>query len=422
MTWNLNTATLLIPLLFLLAGLTITVAIDPYIRRKHRIVMLVIVALSVTLAAQNLLEDWLAAGPPQWFWRTTMAIYGYTVRPVFLILFLYIVQPEKKHQIAWGLAVVNGVVYMTAYFSHLCFWIGSGNRFFRGPLAYICLYVSVILLGDLLVQSIRNYRTGGKREKLIPIFIVVMILVSVYLDSVVKDTGQPVTFLTIAIVASSMFYYIWLHLQFVREHEDDLKAKQRIQIMLSQIQPHFLYNTLGAIKSIYYDDPELAREAIDHFTDFLRHNMDSLTEDKPIFFAKEMEHVKRYLELLQLRFGESLNVEYDLECTDFRIPTLTLQPLVENAVTYGVRKNYKGNGLVIIRSRELPDHYEISVIDNGPGFVPDSVSGDRERSHIGIQNVRARLRSVIGGKLEINSEPGKGTTATIILPKEKEEV
>ena len=420
MIWNLNTVALLVPLLFLLVGLTITVVTDPYISRKHRRVMGVIIVLSFVLIAQNLLEDWLAAGEPQWFLRTTLAICGYTLRPVFLILFLYIIQPEKKHLLAWGLAIVNWGIYMTAYFSHLCFWIGSGNRFFRGPLAFTCLYVSVILLGDLLVQSIRNNQTGGNQEKLIPIFTVVMILASVYLDGRVYNDRQPVTFLTVAIVTSSMFYYIWLHLQFVREHEDDLKARQRIQIMLGQIQPHFLYNTLGAIKSTYYDDPELARGAIDQFTDFLRHNMDSLTDDQPISFEKELAHVRCYLDLLQLRFGDSLHVEYDLECTDFRIPTLTLQPLVENAVSYGVRKNPKGNGLVIIRTRELPESYEVSVIDNGPGFVPDNVPGDSERSHIGIQNVRSRLHSAIGAELTIRSEPGKGTAAVMILPKGKE--
>ena len=420
MIWNLNTTALLVPLLFLLTGLTITVVIDPYISRKHRRVMLVIIVLSFTLIIQNIWEDYLSAGELRWFLRTTLAIYGYTLRPVFLILFLYIIQPEKKHLLAWGLAIVNWGIYMTAYFSHLCFWISSGNGFFRGPLAFTCLYVSVILLGDLLVQSIRNNQTGGNQEKLIPIFTVVMILASVYLDGRVYNDRQPVTFLTVAIVTSSMFYYIWLHLQFAREHEDDLKARQRIQIMLGQIQPHFLYNTLGAIKSTYYDDPELARRAIDQFTDFLRHNMDSLTDDQPISFEKELAHVRCYLDLLQLRFGDSLHVEYDLECIDFRIPTLTLQPLVENAVSYGVRKNPKGNGLVIIRTRELPESYEVSVIDNGPGFVPDNVPGDSERSHIGIQNVRSRLHSAIGAELTIRSEPGKGTAAVMILPKGKE--
>ena len=104
MPLDLTTVTPLFPLFFSLIGLTFTVMIDPYISRRNRIIMLVILALSVTLIAQNLLEDWLATGPPQWFWRTTVSIYGYIVRPVFLILFLYIIHPEKKHLPAWGLA------------------------------------------------------------------------------------------------------------------------------------------------------------------------------------------------------------------------------------------------------------------------------------------------------------------------------
>ena len=147
--------------------------------------------------------------------------------------------------------------------------------------------------------------------------------------------------------------------------------------------------------------------------------MDSLSENEPIPFTTELEHVKHFLALQQLRFEAALDVEYDLECTDFRLPTLTLQPIVENAVTYGVRKNPKGKGKVIIRSREYSDRWEVRVIDNGPGFVPETIPEDRYRSHIGIQNVRERLRYSIGGDLQMHSALGKGTTAIIILPKEK---
>ena len=118
MVWNLNTVALLVPLLFLLVGLTITVVTDPYISRKHRRVMGVIIILSFILIAQNIWEDYIAAGEPQWFLRTTLAICGYTLRPLFLILFLYIVQPGKKYLGCWALAILNWGIYMTAYFSH----------------------------------------------------------------------------------------------------------------------------------------------------------------------------------------------------------------------------------------------------------------------------------------------------------------
>jgi len=418
MVWNLNTAALLIPLLFLLVGLATTVVIDPYISRKHRRVMGVIIVLSFILIAQNIGEDYLAAGELRWFWRTTLAICGYTLRPVFLILFFYIIQPEKKHLLAWGLAIVNWGIYMTAYFSHLCFWIGSGNRFFRGPLAFTCLYVSVILLGDLLVQSIRNNQTGGKQEKLIPIFIVVMILASVYLDGRVYNDRQPVTFLTIAIVASSMFYYIWLHMRFVQDHEDDLKARQRIQIMLSQIQPHFLYNTLSVIQDLCHSDPARAEIATVAFSQYLRGNMDSLLSETTIPFEDEWKHTRGYLDLEQMRFEGKLKVRYDIGCTSFDLPPLSLQPIVENAVNHGVRANPDGAGIVTIATREYPDRYEITVTDTGPGFDPDNPPEKQGRTHVGVQNVRERLAGLCDGTLTIASQIGRGTTATISLPKE----
>ena len=146
--------------------------------------------------------------------------------------------------------------------------------------------------------------------------------------------------------------------------------------------------------------------------------MDSLSINSPIPFANELEHTKHYVYLQQLRFGEALRVKYDLACTEFYLPTLTLQPIVENAVRYGVRKTSTGEGTVTIRTREYPGYYEIMVIDNGPGFDPN-VSKEDGLSHMGLKNVRERLQRICDGKLEIWSELGKGTVVTMILPKKK---
>jgi sensor histidine kinase YesM len=140
-----------------------------------------------------------------------------------------------------------------------------------------------------------------------------------------------------------------------------------------------------------------------------------------ILFSQELEHTQMYLELEKMRFGESLQVTYDLECTEFIIPTLTLQPLVENAVRHGVRGNPDGKGTVTISSREEEAHYLISVSDDGPGFDTGTKNEDG-RSHIGIDNVRERLRTICGGDLEIESRAGEGTKATILLPKAGKEI
>ena len=419
MAWNVNTLALLVPLLFLLVGLAVTVALDPYISRKHHNVMLIIIALSIVLIGQNLLSDVLETGLPRPMLRTAVSVLGYTIRPVFLILFLYIVQPGKKYLACWGLAIVNLAINMTAFFSHLCFWITEDNHYQGGPLSSATLIISIILMAYWLFESIRNYRASRKRDVLIPVLVVVIILVSVYMDDQAGKLSQPITFLTFAIVISSVFYYIWLHLRFVRDHEDDLKAQQRIQIMLSQIQPHFLYNTLSAIQYLCDHDPKAAGTVTEDFSRYLQGNMSALKDDGEIPFAQELEHTKIYLEIEQVRYEDALRVEYDITCTDFSLPTLTLQPIVENAVRHGARGK-KGVGTVTIATREYPDRYEITVADDGPGFDPEApVLADDGREHIGIANVRERLKQISGGALRIRSEKGKGTVVTIELPKKQ---
>ena len=418
MVWNLNTVALLVPLLFLLIGLTITVAMDPYISRKHRRVMGVIIVLSFTLIVQNIWDDYLAAGELQWFLRTTLAVCGYTLRPVFLILFLYIVRPERKYLGCWALAILNWVIQMTAYFSHLCFWINEKNHYEGGPLSRACLVISLILLLYWLYQSAWNYRAARKKNMLIPLLVVLIILVSVFLDDKVGYSEQPITYLTFGIVISSMLYYIWLHLRFVQDHEDDLKARQRMRIMLSQIQPHFLYNTLSVIQDLCHSDPARAEIATVAFSQYLRGNMDSLFSETTIPFEDEWKHTQGYLDLEQMRFEGKLEVRYDIGCTSFDLPPLSLQPIVENAVNHGVRANPDGAGIVTIATREYPDRYEITVTDTGPGFDPDNPPEKQGRTHVGVQNVRERLASLCGGTLTIMSEIGRGTTATISLPKE----
>ena len=195
-------------------------------------------------------------------------------------------------------------------------------------------------------------------------------------------------------------------------------AQSRISIMLSQIQPHFLYNTLSAIAYLCDKNPKLARKATEEFAQYLRGNMDSLKQRAPVPFTAELRHLEIYLSLEKLRFEDELNIVYDIQAKDFMLPSLTVQPLVENAVKYGVGKAEDG-GTVTISTRECEDHYEIVVDDDGVGYDP-YVKQDDGRTHIGIDNVKSRLWSMSKGTLEIVSRKGAGTTATIRLPKEEE--
>ena len=402
----------LAPLVLLLCGLIITVSLDQYLRKDSRKNMLAIVVLCFSLLAQNLLENRLTRGDTMSPWRTFSSVYGYCVRPVILVLFLCIVQPAKKHWAGWALVGGNAAIYLTAFFSSLTFRITEDNHYVGGPLANTCMVVSMVLLGILLWQTFQSFQGHKKREMMIPLFVVGMIIVSVIMDRYLWEYAQAVEYLTIAVIVSCVFFYVWLHLQFVREHERDLLAENRIKIIMSQIQPSFLYNTIGTFKALCRKDPNQAAEVADKFGQYLKQNLDTLETDGLIPADKELEHTRLYAEIEMVRY-ENVRVEYDLQDLDFSIPPLTIQPMVENAIRHGVRIREKG--IVRVSTKKVEKGHEITIWDNGMGFDVATLKREDEK-HAGIRNVRERIEKLCGGSLIAQSEMGKGTTIFIRLP------
>ena len=395
-----------IALLLQLGGLVFAIFSDPYIRTAHRNLLLGAVAAVFTLILQNqfvqspqamLLGQYrLSDGL-----LTLLTVYGYCVRPVVLVLFMRIVSEDRR---PWLLVAVNAVVNVTALFSGLAFTIVDGV-FHRGAMGYTTHVIGALLLIWDVWLSYRYQK--GKKGASYPIFIAGLLLVATALDTWVL-TEYRISLLTVTIVSACVFYYIWLHLEFVRAHEQALMTEQRVQIMLSQIKPHFLYNALGAIEELCGSDPPLAKAASVKFAQYLRGNMDALSAEGMIPFEREFAHTRLYLELEQLRFEDALQVRYDVACTDFKLPTLTLEPLAENAVRHGVRGNADGVGTVTVSTREYPDHYEVSVTDDGPGFDPASLPDDGD-SHIGLRNVRQRLTLLYGDRGTVTlTQPEEG--------------
>ena len=195
----------------------------------------------------------------------------------------------------------------------------------------------------------------------------------------------------------------------------------QVSVMVSQIQPHFMYNALTSIAMMCTIDPEVAQEATVTFADYLRGNMDSLKQKEPVPFEMELEHLKKYLYIEQLRFGKKLKIEYDIQATAFRLPLLSIQPLVENAVKHGVGMKREG-GTVTIATRETDTAYEVIISDDGVGFDADEVKKRQEtkndgRSHVGMENIRKRLHDQCNAEVVITSTVGEGTIAKVIIPK-----
>ena len=193
-------------------------------------------------------------------------------------------------------------------------------------------------------------------------------------------------------------------------------TESRVSTMMSQIRPHFIYNTLGSIEQLCSIDPPKAGELVHNFAKYLRGNFGELDNPKPILMSQEMEHVRHYISIENVRFPD-MTFSFEMNSDDFHIPALTIQPIVENAIKHGLMKLQKG-GIIRVVSYETDTHYCVRVEDDGVGFDTDILLDERKR--VGIRNIRGRLKAMVNGTLEIKSTEGVGTTVLIKIPKEVE--
>ncbi|VBB05953.1 signal transduction histidine kinase internal region [Lucifera butyrica] len=204
------------------------------------------------------------------------------------------------------------------------------------------------------------------------------------------------------------------------DRQAKLASRAELKALYAQINPHFLFNTLNTISSLIRTKPDLARELLLKFSAIFRHVLHKTGRN--ITIAEELSQVEAYLSIEQARYGDKLAVREDISpgVEKYLIPSLTVQPLVENAIRHGLQPKEEG-GCIFLRIVEREREIEISVKDNGVGMdlaVNHPLSG-RNREGIGLVNVHERLRGQYGASwgLTLQSQRGKGTTVTMRLPK-----
>ncbi|MCR5654180.1 MAG: histidine kinase [Lachnospiraceae bacterium] len=186
------------------------------------------------------------------------------------------------------------------------------------------------------------------------------------------------------------------------------------RLMQHQIRPHFIFNSLLAIKQLCIESPKAAAEALQHFASYLRTNLEAMTSEEMIPFSQEILSIKEYVALEQADPASRFLVRYDVDFDDFELPILTVQPMVENAIRHGIATR-KGDGVVTIRTALEEENVVITVEDNGQG-VPVETRQQAEHRSTGIQNVKERLRLLCNGELAtINT--GHGTIVRITIPR-----
>jgi two-component system LytT family sensor kinase len=200
------------------------------------------------------------------------------------------------------------------------------------------------------------------------------------------------------------------------QEQEKLLLAAKVEALKSQINPHFLFNTLASISSLIRSQPETARTVIIRLSGLLRRLMRS--HQHFVTLREELESIDEYLDIEVVRFGPMLQVrkEVGADTLDVIVPSMILQPLVENSIKHGLSRKV-GAGSILIRSRREHGRVVIEVEDDGMGFLMDALETPMS-SGIGLTNVRERLHVIYGAtyQLKLTSEPGKGTSARIEIP------
>ncbi|MDP4157619.1 MAG: histidine kinase, partial [Bacillota bacterium] len=195
--------------------------------------------------------------------------------------------------------------------------------------------------------------------------------------------------------------------------------KAELKALQTKINPHFLFNALNAIASTTRRNPDKARELIITLSSYMRYNLE--LSDEFIDIHDELQQVHDYVEIEKARFGTKLQVEYDIEEVDVKVPSLLIQPLVENAIIHGILKT-KGPGSVLIAVKDLGDRVRVSVKDTGAGIADEVVENlyhdDVPANKIGLYNVHQRVKLIYGKGLTIK-RLSPGTEVYFDIVKEK---
>ena len=355
----------------------------------------------------------------------------YIIRPFIILLEIIIILPGRRNHILFTIpAVINALLFVPAAFgARFVFWIDEKNRWQATPLSDSVYIVQLIYVLSLFVLSIHHFKKKNLNLSIIISTIVILSFSIAFLESrdILSGFVTPVTSLCV------LTYYIYLTSIYKQELYEQMLEKEkqitddRMELLRSRIQPHFIYNSVNIIRTLIRTDKERAIETIDDFSDYLKAHFRNIESDDMISFEAEIDNVKAFLSLAEADRTRDINIVYDLRETDFRIPQLSLEPIIENAVRHGIDEDGR---TITISSFRKDNCFVIRTVDSGKGThitgsdqtgeaknitSSNTVKNESGRLAIGISNTRKRLELLCDGRLEVNITPN-GTTADIIIP------
>lgn len=346
----------------------------------------------------------------------TNSLFSSLLIPPFTLYLLRCVGKNwKRSRLFYAVISLWAVYFVLLVVTQFTTWIyyyTPDNVYHRGPWYPLLLIPPILLMVVNLIGVYRNRAALTHRQR----FAFSLYFAIPLVCMVIQMRFYGLLLIVLGTSVAVLFMFVFLLIDQVERSIRQIaeNARQKASIDVLQMRPHFICNTMMSIYYLIAQDAEKAQRVTLDFTTYLRNNFTALAKEETIPFTEELEHTRAYLAVEKVRHEDKLFVELDTPCTMFRVPPLTLQPIVENAVLHGVSPDLEPLYLTVL-TRETESGSKIIVEDTGPGYAP----ADDNEPHIALENIRERLEMMCGGTVEITSREAGGTKVTIWVPQRK---
>lgn len=345
------------------------------------------------------------------FYTTFYIMNNAEVFLFFLYLSNYIRLPKKYKNIFSIVNISLFTIFVVTDFINIAthmYFTSVDGVYQRAILMFISQGYQFVMLVISFILAITNKELSVREKIAFSIYCFIPFIAIIVQNAL---PGFAIAYLSMILAIEILILFLSIEKNYMLLEDEQRLKDANVKIMVSQIQPHFIYNTLSSISTLIPLDQARAQKALDDFTEYLRMNFSTLTETNLVSFSDELKHIQTYIELEKMRFNERLHVNYDIKVSSFNVPPLSIQPLVENAIKHGILKKVE-SGTLLIKTYETENSYVVEVIDDGVGFNIHDIDF-KSNNHIGLNNVKHRITSMCKGEMNIFSEINKGTTIVV---------
>ncbi len=404
----------LLLLIFLVVGISAAMpGIDPQSRRFF-ITFFTVLALSVIVFTLDMITY---TDPKALGFTKLFPFVEYMLFPLPALIFIfnlphYCSEDWKKSALHLAILILwifYCILHIIAHFTEFFYFTSSDGRFFLKD-SHPFLYLPMIAISILSLFFVVLRRNKLSRRLF---FASLLFLIPTMIATVIHALVFSILVLNISLCISSIVMYILILMDQMEQYrlQQAAIANQNARIMVLQMRPHFIYNTMSSIYYLCEQNPKKAQQVILDLTSYLRKNFNAMVSNNTILFTEELEHIRAYLAVEHAQYEDNLFVEYDTPHTRFRLPPLTLQPLVENSIKHGMDPDSDPLH-ILIRTEETKSGSIILVKDDGPGFDPKNVFD----SNNALANIKQRLEMMCKGSITITSHKGEGSVVKVVIP------